>query len=135
MAAQNVTAEFVQAAHARLMPVNVWTVDDPADVNAFVDMGVDGILTNDVAAVGAIVAKRAAQAMGRDGGDGDGGLARTEPVAIGIGAGLGGVVLGALLYHFARRSRRSVKWASSGGAGVGGVGGGAYASLPRADGV
>jgi len=140
MAAQNVTPAFVQAAHARLMPVNVWTVDDADDVNAFIDMGVDGILTNDVAAVGDIVAKRAAQALARDGGDGgDGGLARTEPVAIGIGAGLGGVVLGAMLYHFARRSRRGVKWASSSsGGGVGGSGtvagvGGGYASLPRSE--
>jgi len=43
------TPEFVYSAHKRLMPVYVWTVNDPADMEAAFSMGVDGILTDDPA--------------------------------------------------------------------------------------
>jgi len=38
-----VTPSFVQAAHARNLPVQVWTVDDPDDMRRLLAMGVDGI--------------------------------------------------------------------------------------------
>jgi glycerophosphoryl diester phosphodiesterase len=38
--------EFVARAHARGLPVYVWTVDDPADVDYVLDLGVDTIITN-----------------------------------------------------------------------------------------
>jgi glycerophosphoryl diester phosphodiesterase len=41
-----VTAEFVTAAHARSLAVNVWTVDDPDEMRKLADMGVDAIITN-----------------------------------------------------------------------------------------
>jgi glycerophosphoryl diester phosphodiesterase len=34
---------FVKAAHARNLPVHVWTVDDPEDMRRMLAMGVDGI--------------------------------------------------------------------------------------------
>ena len=41
-----VTKEFVERAHALAIAVNVWTVDDPQQMRALADMGVDAIITN-----------------------------------------------------------------------------------------
>lgn len=41
-----VTAELVDACHARGIDVNVWTVDDPERMAELVRFGVDGICTN-----------------------------------------------------------------------------------------
>ena len=41
-----VTPSFVRAAHRRNLPVQVWTVDDPADMRRLLAMGVDGIQTD-----------------------------------------------------------------------------------------
>jgi glycerophosphoryl diester phosphodiesterase len=41
-----VTKEFVDRAHALGIAVNVWTVDDPEQMRALADMGVDAIITN-----------------------------------------------------------------------------------------
>lgn len=44
-----VDAALVDAAHAAGLVVNVWTVDDPERMLGLATMGVDGIVTNDVA--------------------------------------------------------------------------------------
>lgn len=41
-----VTPRFVSGAHGRNVDVHVWTVNDPADMQRFVDLGVDGIITD-----------------------------------------------------------------------------------------
>ena len=41
-----VTPRFLDAAHARNLPVQVWTVDDPADMERLLEWGVDGIQTD-----------------------------------------------------------------------------------------
>lgn len=41
-----VTPRFIQAAHARNLPVQVWTVDDPDDMRRLLSWGVDGIQTD-----------------------------------------------------------------------------------------
>ena len=41
-----VTPRFLAAAHARDLPVHVWTINDAADMHRLLDMGVDGIMTD-----------------------------------------------------------------------------------------
>jgi glycerophosphoryl diester phosphodiesterase len=44
--ARIVTPRFVREAHRRNIPVQVWTVDDPADMRRLLSWGVDGIQTD-----------------------------------------------------------------------------------------
>ena len=41
-----VDERFIAAAHARGLQVHVWTVDDPDDCTAMLDLGVDGVMTD-----------------------------------------------------------------------------------------
>lgn len=38
---------FMAAAHARGLPVHAWTINDEADMNRLLDLGVDGIMTDE----------------------------------------------------------------------------------------
>ena len=40
------TPRFVRGAQANNVAVHPWTIDDPADMARFLDMGVDGIITD-----------------------------------------------------------------------------------------
>jgi glycerophosphoryl diester phosphodiesterase len=41
-----VDARFVQSASRRGIPVHVWTIDEPAEINRLLDLGVGGIMTD-----------------------------------------------------------------------------------------
>jgi glycerophosphoryl diester phosphodiesterase len=41
-----IDARFLKAAHRRGLPVHVWTIDDAAEMESLLDLGVDGIMTD-----------------------------------------------------------------------------------------
>ena len=51
-------AAFIRAAHARGMPVQVWTVDDEAEMERLLDLGADGIMTDRVTALKKVFERR-----------------------------------------------------------------------------
>jgi len=53
------SAELVEAAHARGALVSTWTVDEPAAMREALDLGVDAVVTNRVAELVALIGERA----------------------------------------------------------------------------
>ena len=43
-----VDERFIERAHRRGIPVHVWTIDERAEMERLLDLGVDGIMTDDV---------------------------------------------------------------------------------------
>ncbi|MCY3621052.1 MAG: glycerophosphodiester phosphodiesterase family protein [Gammaproteobacteria bacterium] len=53
-----VDAAFVRAAHARGMPVQVWTVDEEAEMERLLDLGVDGVMSDHLTTLKAVFERR-----------------------------------------------------------------------------
>jgi glycerophosphoryl diester phosphodiesterase len=59
-----VTAGFVRAAHRAGLPVHVWTIDDEATMHALLDLGVDGIMTDRLRVLRAVLEARGQTSSG-----------------------------------------------------------------------
>ncbi|PRZ17698.1 glycerophosphodiester phosphodiesterase family protein [Nesterenkonia sandarakina] len=53
-----VTPRFVQRCHRAGLQVHVWVVDDPAEMHELLDMGVDGLMTDDAEALAEVMRER-----------------------------------------------------------------------------
>ena len=53
-----VTARFIRAAHRARLPVHVWTVNDEATMHQVLDLGVDGVTTDQLALLRDVMAAR-----------------------------------------------------------------------------
>ncbi len=53
-----VTPRFVEAAHAKGVRVDVWTVDDPAEMRHLLDLGADVVMTNRPEALSEVLRER-----------------------------------------------------------------------------
>ena len=53
-----VDRRFLDAAHRRSLPVHVWTVDEPAEMERLLDLGVDGIMTDRPAVLKEVLERR-----------------------------------------------------------------------------
>jgi glycerophosphoryl diester phosphodiesterase len=56
-----VTPEFVSHAHAHGLHVHVWTIDEAEDMNRLLDLGVDGLVTNQPARLARLIGGRGGQ--------------------------------------------------------------------------
>jgi glycerophosphoryl diester phosphodiesterase len=55
---QVVTPGFVEAAHQRGLQVHVWTIDETEQMQALIDLGVDGIVTDYPQRLARVVSER-----------------------------------------------------------------------------
>lgn len=53
-----VTPRFVETAHRLGLQVHVWTIDDPAEMAALLDIGVDGLMTDEAEALKQVLVTR-----------------------------------------------------------------------------
>ena len=52
------TASFIRRAHALGLDVHVWTINDRASITRFLDLGADGIMTDDIETLRAVLTER-----------------------------------------------------------------------------
>lgn len=53
-----VDERFVASAHERGIAVHVWTIDDEAEMDRLLDLGVDGLMTDRAAVLRAVMERR-----------------------------------------------------------------------------
>jgi glycerophosphoryl diester phosphodiesterase len=62
---QLVTETFVERAHEHGVAVHVWTIDEEADMEQLLDLGVDGIISDRPTRLEAVLQRRGAAWTGR----------------------------------------------------------------------